>query len=896
MIGRQLSHFRILDRLGEGGMGVVYRAEDTKLQRVVALKVLPPEKLADEERRLRFLREARAAAAVTHPNIAVVHEIDEADGVVFIAMELVEGQTLRAAVGGRPMALREALRLGVEIAEGLAAAHQARVIHRDLKPENILVTAEGRVKILDFGLAKLLDEKPGPDMGEGSKLATISDEMTQAGRVLGTASYMSPEQARGLPVDARSDIFSFGIVLYEMVTGAPPFRGATSMDVMSAILHKEVAPPSQVNAEAPPELERIVGKCLEKEPGERYHDSRDLAVDLRRLKRDTESQPLRRAEAATAPRVKGRRWVALAALGVVVLAGLGIGAWKVLRRDAGARESAGARTSPKFTKLATLKDLQDMGLSADGKFLAYVAVKNGDLGLWIRQVATGSDIRISAPEQARLWNTRKTRGLVFSRDGSFLYYMMTDQDYGNYSALYQVPTLGGAPRKILFDIDSPPTFSPDGKRVAFLRGLPNHDSALMTAFADGTQEKQLAVAKFPDGFSVNTALSWSPDGLRVAAALKKFEGGERVELVEFDVAGGNESGIGTDRWETVNALEWLPDASGLAVVGRKGDDQTQQVWLMSYPDGRAKKVTNDLNEHVQLSVSADTSTLATIQAVVTSDIWVAPAGKPGAAAPIVSGAEIGDTPTAIAGTPWGAIVFASAGRIWSMAPDGTDRRPISPDSVWAEGPLVPGGARIIVFTAAKPNEARHVFKMDPEGGNPTQVTHTDRDERAFAVSPDGKWVVFVKGAETSRWKAPLDGGDPEKLDEPIVSGGRPIYSPDGRFLFLPSSREEGGRHRVGYDQIPAEGGPPIRWLERPPRCLGGPGNRIAPAGMDLTCIGAVDGVQNILSIPLAGGDLKPITEFKTGHVFSYDWSADGKQLYLVRGDITTDVVLITNFK
>src|SRR5512134_1182478 len=186
MIGRKLSHFRILDRIGEGGMGVVDRAEDEKLQRVVALKVLPPEKLADEERRLRFVREARTAAAVTHPNIAVVHEIDEADGVVFIAMELIEGKTLREVIGGRPLPLREALRLGVEIAEGLSAAHQVKVIHRDLKPDNVIVTPGGHVKILDFGLAKLLEERAAVDPAEASKLATVSDEMTQAGRVLGT--------------------------------------------------------------------------------------------------------------------------------------------------------------------------------------------------------------------------------------------------------------------------------------------------------------------------------------------------------------------------------------------------------------------------------------------------------------------------------------------------------------------------------------------------------------------------------------------------------------------------------------------------------------------------------------------------------------------------------------
>src|SRR5438093_444315 len=308
MIGRTLSHFRIVARLGEGGMGVVYKAEDERLHRPVALKVLPSGVVADEERQLRFLREARAAALLNHPNIATVHEVDEADGVVFIAMEYIEGKTLRSLVTGPPQAVREILRIAIEIAEGLAKAHQARIVHRDLKPENVMLTPEGHVKILDFGLAKLLmrEDAPVGHAGESAtvsmearRLETLSGEMTQQGRILGTAAYMSPEQARGQAVDSRSDLFSFGIVLYEMVTGRVPFHGQTPMDTLGAILTSPAVPPSQLGADVPPELERILGKCLEKDPAERYQDTRDLVVDLKRLKRDTESQPM--ARPSTAP-------------------------------------------------------------------------------------------------------------------------------------------------------------------------------------------------------------------------------------------------------------------------------------------------------------------------------------------------------------------------------------------------------------------------------------------------------------------------------------------------------------------------------------------------------------------------------------------------------------------
>ncbi len=342
MIGRTLSHFRILAKIGEGGMGVVYRAEDTKLRRNVALKAMPPELVSNEERRLRFLREARAAAAVTHPNIATIHEVDEADGIVFIAMELVEGKTLRDHMGGRPMPIKDALRIATEMAEGLAKAHQAGVIHRDFKPDNVIVDSDGHAKILDFGLAKLRDERADTPDAAASKMQTISRDLTREGKIFGTASYMSPEQARGKQVDARSDIFSFGTTLYEMVTGRVPFHGKTDMDILSAITRDEPVPPSQQNAEVPPKLEDLIAKCLEKEPGERYQHTDDLSVDLRKLRRVTDSgvqavrttsgpMPVAPSSGWTRLIGTGTRRTVLAAALVVLLTVGGVAAWWITR-------------------------------------------------------------------------------------------------------------------------------------------------------------------------------------------------------------------------------------------------------------------------------------------------------------------------------------------------------------------------------------------------------------------------------------------------------------------------------------------------------------------------------------------------------------------------------------
>jgi len=355
MIGQRLSHFRILEQLGEGGMGVVYRATDEKLGRQVALKVLRSEAVGNEERRLRFLREARAAAAVTHPHIATVHEVDEVDGVVFIAMELVEGETLRGRIGGQPLPPRDALRHAIEISEAIARAHQAGVVHRDLKPDNVIVGPDGHVKILDFGLAKLREDTEKTT----DQMRTVSAEMTRDGHVLGTASYMSPEQARGLPVDHRTDIFSFGVLLYQMFTGRLPFEGATLTDKLSSILRDNPEPIVAQNPAAPPELERIVRRCLEKAADDRYQRADELTAELRQLRRETDSQSIPRlGDSGSLPVGRSARRrpgpLALAVLGLLALA---IGIPWILRGDLAGRLGSGS--APHSLAVLPLQNLKD---------------------------------------------------------------------------------------------------------------------------------------------------------------------------------------------------------------------------------------------------------------------------------------------------------------------------------------------------------------------------------------------------------------------------------------------------------------------------------------------------------------------------------------------------------
>jgi eukaryotic-like serine/threonine-protein kinase len=328
-----LSHYRLVKKIGEGGMGVVWQALDTKLNRHIALKLLPAELTADPERRRRFVREARTAAAVTHPNIVTIYEIDEADGITFIAMELVEGRSLRLVIGGHPILVPEAVRIATEIAEGLARAHQDRIVHRDLKPENIIIGTNEHPRILDFGLAKLVEHQQDALRSHLSRDETRTEEMTREGKVLGTPAYMSPEQARGEIVDERSDLFSFGVTLYEMVTGRLPFLGHSQIETLAAILHKPAVPASKINALVPSRLEEILCKLLEKDPKSRYQTSQDLVVDLRRLRRDLEAESSPSYGEITGSRAVGRRrraWTISVAAALAILS-VGLAAWWVVR-------------------------------------------------------------------------------------------------------------------------------------------------------------------------------------------------------------------------------------------------------------------------------------------------------------------------------------------------------------------------------------------------------------------------------------------------------------------------------------------------------------------------------------------------------------------------------------
>ncbi|HEX8493810.1 MAG TPA: protein kinase [Pyrinomonadaceae bacterium] len=923
--GTRLGRYEISRQLGAGGMGEVYLAQDTLLRRPAALKILPAEFTESEDRLRRFVQESCAASALNHPNIITIHEIGQEDSLHFMAMEFVEGETLRAQMMHTRKSLKEALDISVQVAEALAAAHAAGIVHRDIKPENIMVRPDGYVKVLDFGLAKLTESQSA---GVDTQAPTMFKVETDPGTVMGTMQYMSPEQARGLDVDKRTDIWSLGCVLYEMLAGRSPFTAKTRSDVMVAVLAQEPPPLAQQARDVPAELERIVRKALRKDREERYQTIKDMALDLKSLRRDIEvgaeiersqapsfsggmratesgahnetatslshaaahtsgigaAQQTSSADSLAAGIRQGRRGMLLLVVALAVTAGLAFGLYKYFGLGRTGNRRAGLFRQINATKLTNNGNTKTAAISPDGKYVVYAMDEGGKQSLWMRQVAIASNVRLTPLASVNFF------ACAFSPDGNFIYYAL--EDGMNPPAIYKIPVLGGSPTRLLGDMLGPAIPSPDGKQVGVVT-IDKDSGGVMLSIRniDGTGERTLTRRKAPEFFDW---FAWSRDGSMIACAINMFDGHTpSVKVIEIRVADGTERVVTTYGWLSTDQLAWLPDNSGILLTAKDQESPFEQIWLVSYPEGEVRKITSDLNDYTGLSISDDSSSLVTVQYQRLSTVWLTGAGKENRTLQVTPGAG---TYYDLAVTPDGKLLYSSdasgSADIWEMETDGTNQRQLTAGAGRNYGPAASPDNRYIVFHSNR-SGLWQIWRMDRDGSNPVQLTKDNAESNWPQFSPDGQWIIYThldtKLAMTL-WKVPIGGGTPTQLnDKPSL---RPVISPDGKTIAC----WQFGKQRdvpVQISIIPIGGGEPVKSFAAAASVISGWDAELqwTPDGSAVAYLDRRGGVDNIWSQPLTGGPPRQLTDFKDSQIFSFDWLRDGR-LVCSRGMRTGDAVLL----
>jgi predicted Ser/Thr protein kinase len=755
MLKRTIAHYQIIEQLGEGGMGIVYKAHDTRLERMGALKILPPDKTSDPDRKRRFVQEAKAASALNHPNIITIYDIGADDGVDFIAMEYVAGRTLDALIPRQGMRPAEVLRIAVQIADALAAAHAAGIIHRDLKPGNIMVADSGLVKVLDFGLAKLT-EKSG--RGRDAATETLAAPPTEEGTITGTIAYLSPEQAQGLKLDGRSDIFSFGAVLYEMLTGRRAFRGETKISTIAAILNREPEPLAETT---PRELDRIVHRCLRKDPARRFQTMADLKVALEELKDESDSG---RLAAQSGPVARKIRWPLVAAACMAIAALASAGSWWLWGRRP--TPTAGTRNLRQLTYDDGTTGFPS--LSPDAKLVAYQSDRAGPsrYDIWVQQTSGGSAIRLTKGPGSH-------RHPVFSGDGSKIYFDSTGPPLG----IYEISALGGDPQLIAAD-GMFPAISPDGRNIAY-NGLLS--AQFFVVPASGGEPRSIA-----QGFSPFGPMSlWSPySQLIVFYGFKtSLPPQQTVDWWSIPVSGGSPQKLGWVRWAVQHRFNGLPSAwfPGDVIVSWLARDGNTQIYRTHH-----SSVATGLKQMEEPE-------------------------------PLTFGGSLNQYASLAAGK----MAFQSGtqqGAIWSLPADtnlgrvtGALEKLTSDKANYGFVALTPDG-KTLTFSSDRTGNRDGVFLRDMASGqeHPLAVDEPDKFKRYAQIDASGTEVLYTMyDAATSfdAYVVPAQGGAKRKICDKC--GPTESLSPDGK-QFLAT---RGGSPRSGVNLVDVSSGKSTLVLE-----------------------------------------------------------------------------------
>jgi eukaryotic-like serine/threonine-protein kinase len=767
--GSRLGPYEIVAALGAGGMGEVYKARDSRLDRLVAIKVLPRDKVADPSRKLRFIQEAKAASALNHPHIVTIHDISNDNGVDFLVMELVPGKSLEQLIPITGMRATEVLKLAIQIADALAAAHSAGIVHRDLKPANVMVTDAGQVKVLDFGLAKLTVAALSED--DATRTAY---HQTQEGAIVGTIAYMSPEQAEGKTVDARSDIFSFGSVLYELLTGHKAFSGDSKLSTMSAILREETKPLAELKPEIRPELDRIVQRCLRKDRERRFQHMADLKIALEDVKEESESGVSARPVSLPKPRASRLPiYLAAAAVALIGLAGVW---WKLGRTPVLASKvipftTTGAAYFPAF--------------SADGKLMAFSAAgADGNIDIYVQQIGVGSPLRLTTDPASDV-------NPVFSPDGRYIAFTRGQ-------TLILIPALGGAERELGKALGA--DFAPDGKTIAVAsRESATAQVGIFLVSVETGQQKRLTTAS---GTSYDLQPRFSPDGLTVAFA--RYISVQSVDLDTVPVSGGTVKRVAGDN-RAISGLAWMPDG-GEIVYSTRRLGRPQELWRVTASGGTPQPVSEAGENAYFPAVSRTDKRLAFVHTTYDENIWQVDlaAGKAsGSPRKLIASTWQDNAPQY---SPDGTkIAFASdrsgSYEIWVANTDGSGAVQLTSQGGHAGSPRWSPDGRRIAFDGNL-NESADIFVIDSGGGAPRLITTSPANGHGRSLpswSSSGKWIYFTSN-QTGRneiWRASAEGGQESQLTH--QGGFDPRESPDGKQLYYLKQRNVSETWKVSPD-------------------------------------------------------------------------------------------------
>ncbi|HEY6802021.1 MAG TPA: protein kinase [Pyrinomonadaceae bacterium] len=895
LVGKTVGRYKIVGVLGHGGMGEVYLAHDSSLNRKVALKLLPLSITDNRQRVLRFQREARAASAISHPNVAHIYEIGEAQGLHYITMEYVKGATLRELLKTDTLDQARILKIVKQVCNALVAAHKAGVIHRDIKPENIVVTEDCHVKVLDFGLAKLIEEAR-----DDSETDTSSSLLTRPELLMGTSQYMSPEQVRRQTVDYRTDLWSLGVVLFELLLRRRPFTGEGTTDVIVAILEHE-PDRCEIGELLSGEMTSVLLKSLSKDPEARYQSAEDLLHDLGQI--DATHSARTTASAAHVNEQSGARngitterprlfsvndrvdsipdqtSSTFRKLSLIVPVFLIVAtAFYYAFKTRSTTTLLNSAVNLRFERLHLSGDIAEIVISPDGKYVAYSVSEAGKHSVHVRELATASDLRVTPISDSNY------SGLSFSPDGTFIYYLENRAETG---ALYRVSKLGGGQRLILENVNTAATFSPEGSRLAFIRSNNAVDPAdLVIASADGSWssvlgQRSLADSRFFSSDMQGPGPAWSPNGKSIACVTH----GTGPKLTEvsievIDVESGTVRLLEAGPWHDVWRMTWLGDGSGLVVAATETASGSGQLYLVGDQTKGLRQITNDPNNYTLVSGSTDSRVFVTRNVERTSSIWRLSLTESLNTINVEQKKGLAEVETGTDDRLIYSVSDAQHINLWLQKAGETRQLTFEADN---SKPAMSPDGRYIVFCSSRAG-GMNIWRMNSDGTQPLQLT-TGTYGDLPSVSADSKWIVYRTGRDIR--KVSIDGGPPVVLLSREVQG--PSLSPDSKLLAFfvndhPDSQvwqleiyDLTSHSTVQRFALPDSTSPFNGMVATPDNRL-----RWTPDGKALSYVSSAGGASNVWSQPLNGGPFRKLTDFKEAEITSFAWANSGRELVLVR--------------